>query len=156
MPSAMPTMPSAGGRELSWPSNRSWSRAVTSPAEFLVLDPVRDGRIDAQPPLLVVLIVGEIALEPFDVARALDREAVRRDAVEEPAVVADDDGAAGEVLERLLQRAQRVDVEIVGRLVEQQHVRPRLEHLGEVHAVALAARERADLLLLVGALEVEG
>src|SRR6185437_5666111 len=32
----------------------------------------------------------------------------------------------------------------------------RLEHLGEVHAVALAARERADLLLLVGALEVEG
>jgi hypothetical protein len=32
---------------------------------------------------------------------------------------------------------------------------PLLEQLGEVHAVALAAGERADLLLLVGALEVE-
>ena len=32
---------------------------------------------------------------------------------------------------------------------------PDLQHLGQVHAVALAARERADLLLLVGALEVE-
>ena len=32
---------------------------------------------------------------------------------------------------------------------------PDLQHLGEVHAVALAAGELADLLLLVGALEVE-
>ena len=51
---------------------------------------------------------------------------------------------------------KRVDVEIVGRLVEQQHVGAALQHLGEMHAVALAARELADLLLLVGALEVEG
>ena len=65
------------------------------------------------------------------------------------------DGAAGEVEQRLLERAQRVDVEVVGRLVEQQHVGARLQHLGEMHAVALAARELADLLLLVGALEVE-
>ena len=32
---------------------------------------------------------------------------------------------------------------------------PRVEHLGQVDAVALAAGERADLLLLVGAQEVE-
>src|SRR5690606_10530473 len=32
----------------------------------------------------------------------------------------------------------------------------RLQHLGEVNAVALAAREEPDLLLLVRALEVEG
>ena len=32
---------------------------------------------------------------------------------------------------------------------------PFLQHLGEMHAVALAARELADLLLLVGAAEVE-
>src|SRR4029453_13131123 len=50
---------------------------------------------------------------------------------------------------------QRVDIEVVGRLVEQQHVGAALQHLGEVDAVALAARELADLLLLVGALEVE-
>ena len=70
--------------------------------------------------------------------------------------MADDHGAAGEVLERLLQRPQRIDVEVVGRLVEQQQVGARLQHLGEMHAVALAARQHADLLLLVAALEVEG
>jgi hypothetical protein len=35
------------------------------------------------------------------------------------AVVADDDGAAGEVEQRLFERSKRVDVEVVGRLVEQ-------------------------------------
>jgi hypothetical protein len=89
-------------------------------------------------------------------AVALEGEDMGRDAVEEPAIMADDHGAAGEVLQRLFQRTQRVDVEVVGRLVEQQDVGAGLQHLGEVHAVALAARERADLLLLVAALEVEG
>jgi hypothetical protein len=69
--------------------------------------------------------------------------------------VADHHGAAREVEQRVFQRAQRLDVEVVGRLVEQQHVAARLQHLGQVDAVALAARELADLLLLVGALEVE-
>jgi hypothetical protein len=44
---------------------------------------------------------------------------VSGDAVQEEAVVADDDGAAREVEQRLLKRAQRVDVEVVGRFVEQ-------------------------------------
>ena len=76
-------------------------------------------------------------------------------AVEEPAIVRDHDGAAGEVEQRLLERAQRVDVEVVRRLVEQQHVAAAAQQLREVHAVALAAGEVADALLLVAALEVE-
>ena len=88
-------------------------------------------------------------------AVALEGEHVGGDAVEEPAVVADDDGATGKILQRLFQRAQRIDVEIVGRFVEQQQIGAGAQHLGEMHAVALAARERADLLLLVGALEIE-
>jgi hypothetical protein len=112
--------------------------------------------IGPEPALLVFLVVLEVALEPFDMAVALEGEDVGRDTVEEPAIMADDHGAAGEVLQRLFQRPQRVDVEIVGRLVEQQDVGAGLQHLGEMHAVALAARERADLLLLVAALEVEG
>src|SRR5215216_6579650 len=105
---------------------------------------------------LVFLVGFEIALEPFDVAVAFEREDVGGEAVEEEAVVADDHRAAGEILERLLERAQSLDVEVVGRLVEQQHVAALLEHLGEMDAVALAAGELPDLLLLVGALEVEG
>ena len=76
----------------------------------------------AVPVGLVVLVV---ALEPDDLAVAFERQDVRRDAIEEPAIVADDDGAAGERQQRLLERAQRVDVEVVGRLVEQQQVRSR-------------------------------
>ena len=112
-------------------------------------------RVLAEPAHLVLFVILEIAFEPFDMAVAFEGQDVRGDAVEEPAVMADDDGAAGEILQRLFQRAQRIDVEIVGRLVEQQHVGAGLQHLGQMHAVALAARQRADLLLLVGALEVE-
>ena len=106
----------------------------------------------ASPVRLVVLVV---ALEPDDLAVALEGQDVGGDAVEEPAVVADDHGAAGEAQQRLLQRAQRVDVEVVGRLVEQQQVAAAVQQLGQVDAVALAAGEVADLLLLVGPLEVE-
>src|SRR5262249_2098181 len=117
---------------------------AASPAEFLIFDPRRDGRVDAEAALLVFLIVGEVALEPLHVALPLEGEHVGGDAIEEPAVVADDDRAAGEILERLFERTQGVDVEIVGGLVEQDHVGAGLEHLGEMHAVALAARELAD------------
>src|SRR5687767_10979973 len=73
------------------------------PRELLVFDPVRDGGVDAEAAFLVFLVIGEVALEPFHVAVALEGEDVRGDAVEEPAVVADDDRAAGVVLERLLE-----------------------------------------------------
>ena len=88
----------------------------------------------------LVLFVGlEIAFEPFDVAVAFEGEDVGRQPVEEEAVVADDDRAAGEILERCFQGAQGFDVEVVGRLVEQQDIAAFLEHLGEVDAVAFAA-----------------
>ena len=77
------------------------------------------------------------------------------DAVEEPAVVRDDDRAAAEVEQRLFQRAQGFDVEVVGRFVEQQQVAAALQQLRQVHAVAFAAGEVGDALLLVRALEVE-
>ena len=140
-------------------SNLRYWRALQSSTHqrenFLYL--IRCGTMESVPSrrILSCLVVLEVALEPFDMAVAFEREDVGRDAVEEPAIVADDDGAAGEILQRLFERAQRIDVEIVGRLVEQQHVGAGLEHLGEMHAVALAARERADLLLLIGALEIE-
>ena len=111
--------------------------------------------LGAEAALPVGFVVLIVALEPHDLAVAFEREHVRGDAVEEPAIVADDDGAAGEVEQRFLERAQRVDVEIVGRLVEQQQVAALLQQLRQVHAVALAARQRADLPLLPGALEVE-
>ena len=54
--------------------------------------------------------------------------------------MADHHGAAGKVFDRVFQRAQRFDVEIVGWLIQQQHVAALLQHLGHVDAVAFAAR----------------
>src|ERR1700726_2098964 len=131
------------------------NRKPLSPRQLFVLHAMRDDGILAQPAHLVFFIILEIAFEPFDMAVAFEGQNMRGDAVEEPAVMADDHGAAGEILQRLFERAQGVDVEIVGGLVEQQHVGAGLEHLGQMNAVALAARQCADLLLLVGALEIE-
>ena len=76
----------------------------------------------AAAPLEVLDVLRVVALEPDDLAVALEGEDVGGDAVEEPAIVRDHDRAAREAQQRLLERAQRLDVEVVGRLVEQQHV----------------------------------
>src|ERR1700761_5131212 len=90
----------------------SWFRAEPLPRELLELDPVRDQAVGAQAALLVVLIGLEVALEPLHVAVALEGEDVGAQAVEEPAVVADDHGATGEFLQGLLQVLQGLDVEV--------------------------------------------
>src|SRR5581483_11561110 len=120
-------------------------RTPSTPLEPLELDSVRFHRRVAEAALLVLLVVLEIALEPFHVAVALERQDVSGHAVEEEAVMADNHGAAGEVL----QRRQRLRIEIVGRLVEEEQVAALFEHLGEVHAVPLATRQEPHLLLLV-------
>ena len=110
-----------------------------SARQLSILDPVRLVGLGAEPAVAIRLVVLVVALEPHHLAVAFERQHVRRDAVEEPAVVADHHRAAGERQQRLFERAQRVDVEVVGRLVEQQQVRAALEQLRQMHAVALAA-----------------
>ena len=75
--------------------------------------------------LAVRLVILIVAFEPDHLAVALESQHVGRDAVQEPAVVRDDQDAAGKLQQRLLEGAQRLDVQIVGRLVEQQHVAAR-------------------------------
>src|SRR3546814_6178788 len=67
----------------------------------------------------------------------------------------DHERVARELEQRVFQRAQGLDVEVVGRFVEQQHVAALQQGLGQVQAAALTARQRADQFLLVLALEVE-
>ncbi len=68
---------------------------------------------------------------------------VRAHLVQEVPVVADDDHRRVVVVERALEPADRVDVEVVGRLVEQQHVGPREQRLREQHAQLQARRDLA-------------
>src|SRR4051794_13928599 len=117
------------------------------------------GRVRAEAGDLVLLVRLEVALEPVPVGRVLLRalvgEDVGRDPVEEPPVVGDDHGTAGVLEKGVLQARQRFDVEVVGRLVEEQQVAALLERQRQVEAVALTTGEHARLLLLVRALEAE-
>ncbi len=87
----------------------------------------------------MLLICLEVALEPRDLRVALEGQHVRGDAIQKPAIVGDHDRAARERQQRVLERAQRVHIKIVGGLVQQQQVATAAQQLGEVHAVALAA-----------------
>src|SRR3954468_1481806 len=79
------------------PSRPGWAgleEGLLGPRELLVGDPVRPVGFGAEP-LVPVLLVGlEVALEPDDLRVALVGQDVGRHAVEEPAIVGDDHGAA--------------------------------------------------------------
>ena len=86
---------------------------------------------------------------------------VRADAVQEVAVVRDGDERAFVVVEEILQPVDGVEVEVVGRLVEQQRLRLAEERLRQQHADLLAALQLAHLALVkfvgnVEAMEQDG
>ena len=69
---------------------------------------------------------------------------LRDDVVEEGAVVRDEEDGAGVVLQRRFEELERLDVEVVGRLVEHEHVGGLGEEPRE-QAVALAAGKHLHL-----------
>lgn len=71
--------------------------------KFLVFQPLGLQRIRSEPPLLVLLIVLEVAFEPFHMGFAFEGQNMRADSIQEKPVVADDHGAAGEIDERVFQ-----------------------------------------------------
>ena len=80
---------------------------------------------------------------------------VRGEPVEEPAVVADEDQAAGEALQEALEPNHGLEVEVVGRLVEQEHIRLLQQQAREDHPHLPAAAERAAVAVEVGRHEAE-
>ena len=89
-------------------------------------------------------------------AIALEGQDVGGDTIQEPTVMAHHHRRAREFRQRLFQRPQGIDVEIVGGLVEQKEVGARFQHFRQVDPVTFSARQLADQLLLVGATEIEG
>ena len=73
--------------------------------------------------MAVDFVVLVIAFEPHDLALPFEREHVRGDPIQEPAIVTDDDRTPGKGEQRFLERSQGVDVEIVRWLVEEQQIR---------------------------------
>ena len=73
---------------------------------------------------LVDFVLRIAALEEEDLTIALEGKNVGTDTVEEPAVVADNHSTTGKCLQTFLQGTQRVHVDIVGWLIEEQCVPP--------------------------------
>ena len=91
----------------------------------------------AQPVFVAADVLGHPAV-------AFERQRARDDVVEKHPVVADQQQRARPLDELRLEQFERLEVEIVGRLVEHQHVgRPR-EQPRQQQAVAFAARQRLD------------
>jgi hypothetical protein len=76
---------------------------------------------------------------PRDAGAAVQLQDPLRDVVEEVAVVGDGHDGAGELLEVALEPGDRLGVQVVGRLIQQQHVRLLEQDLAEGDAAALAA-----------------
>ena len=88
--------------------------------ELLVFYALGHFRIGPEAAFSVFFIIGIIAFKPFDMAVAFKSQNMRGNTVEEPAIVRDDNRATGEVFQAFFQRAQRFNIQIIGRFIEQQ------------------------------------
>ena len=99
------------------------------------------GRLGARP------AIGDVLLDPArqvaDAAAVVERVDVVADPLDEVAIVGDDDERARPPVEEVLERGERLDVEVVGRLVEQEHVRLAHQQPHELQAPPFAAGEVA-------------
>ena len=98
---------------------------------------------------------GHTTADPVRSPAAVEGEQFVGDAVEERTVVADHHHDARPVVEEVLERPQRVEVEVIGGFVEEQHVRLLDQGEQQLQAAALAAAECADRRELGVAVEPE-
>ena len=69
--------------------------------------------------------------------------------------MADNHCSPTKVLDRLFKRTHRVHIEIVRRLVKENHIVPLMQHAGKMHAVALTTRKISAQLLLFSSSETK-
>src|SRR5687768_18472371 len=105
--------------------------------------------------LPLLLPLHERAVEVAEL-RTVEPPDAGRDLAQESPVVTHEQHRAVVFLERVLEGLDVLDVEMVGRLVEDEEVRARERHDRERHARPLTAAERADLARNLVAAEAEG
>jgi hypothetical protein len=75
-----------------------------------------------------------VVARPTRDAATVDFDDARRERAQEAAIVGDEHDAAGKIEQQFLEPVDRLDVEMVGRLVEQQHIRIEHERTRKQHA----------------------
>src|SRR5439155_19657533 len=88
-----------------------------------------------------IFVAADVLLHP---AAAYEYERAEDDVIEERAIVRDEKQRAGPFDELFFDELQRLEIEIVGRLVEHEDVRGPREQPREQQAVPLAARQRSN------------
>ncbi len=107
--------------------------------------PFRLGLLLLLEPFLLLLEPRRVVPFPGNAAAAIELENPAGDVVEEIPIVRDGDDGARIVLQEPLEPGDRLGVEMVGRLVEQQQIRRLQQQPAERHAAPLAARQRRDV-----------
>jgi hypothetical protein len=122
-------------------------RVGAHPLEFLLhgLDAGALGLGFLLEALLLLLQPGRVVALPGNAVAAVELEDPAGDVVEEIAVVRHGDHGAGVLVQETLQPGHRLRVEVVGRLVEQQHVGARQQQAAQRDAAPLAARQPGDV-----------
>ena len=123
--------------------------------KLLVFDALWHLRLGAQTAFPVFFIISVIALKPLNMAIAFKGQNMRCNAVEKPSVMAYHHRAAGKVFQPFFQRAQCLNIQIIGRFIEQQEVGTAFQHFRQMHAIAFTTRQEPHFFLLVAATEIE-
>ncbi len=95
-------------------------------------------------PLVLLSKERRVVAGPRGEPSAIDLDDARRDPLEERAVVGDEHERARILGEKRLEPEDGVEIEVIGRLVEQQHVGLGHQRSCEQHAAPPSARERVD------------
>ncbi len=111
--------------------------------EFLVEQRIRL-RLRVQTFFAATQIIGVVAGPRGDLT-AVDLDDACRQCAQEAAVMGDEDDAAGEVLEEFLEPRNRIDIQMIGRLIEQQQIGCAHERLREQHTPLHAAGQRCEI-----------
>ncbi len=127
-------------------------RLTAHPVEFgaqQVVGPIHQGILSTDAFLPLLQIVGVVALVRIERLVGQFHDAVAH-AVEEVAVVRHHEERGAGVAQIVLQPLHHLEVEVVGRLVEDEELRVVGQHLGQCHTLALSARKLGDGLLQIG------
>ena len=101
---------------------------------------MRNDTIDAQTPFFIFFVIGEVSLKPFNMTLAFIGENMGCDAIEEEAIMRDNNCATRKIHQSLFKRAQCIDIKIIGWLVKQQNIGTALKHFSKMHAITFTTR----------------
>src|SRR4051812_26620578 len=116
---------------------RQWSIGACSTAnelsagERLVLDAVRLVRVGTQTLLAIDFVVAEVAFEPPHLAVTFEGQNVGSNAIEEPTIMARHQYTTRKRQQGFFQGSQCVDIQIIGRFIQEQYIAAPLDGLGQ-------------------------